>query len=611
MAVQTSNESAPPSALGTTGVRILSHLKRFTWGHVIFLSALVGVVSGLGGIAFNFMVDTADRYAMAEAAGYVPPGVGAEGGGHAIRMPARRWVLVVAPALGGLLAGLLVFTLAPEAEGHGTDAVIKSFHHGRGVIRTRVPLIKAVASAITIGSGGSAGREGPIAQIGAGFGSALGGWLRVGERERRLLMLAGGGAGIGAVFRAPLGGALFMAEVLYREMDFESSALVPAFVAAIIGFSIYCFIYGSWGAIFKTPALQFNHPLELPLYVLLGALCAGVGWVYVKFFYAMRDFFARLRGIPRHVKPMIGGLLVGTVGFFFPQALGMGYGWTQLAIDGALSMKILALLVFVKIGLTGLTIGSGGSGGVFGPSIVIGGCLGALYGTLMHRLMPGVVTQPAAFALVGMAGFFAGVAKAPISSLVMVSEMTEGYGLLVPLMLTTAVAYMLLPRRVSIYEEQLPTRASSPAHEGEFTLDVLEAIRVAEVLKKDSPPVVFSPQTPLPDVLLATINTRQKVFPIISLNGEGLVGVVILDDLRIFLTERGIPPELLVANDLRAMEFRTVTPQEDLAAALRKLNATGLDELPVVQDDDSRHVIAMLSRRDIMAAYHRRMYEKE
>jgi CIC family chloride channel protein len=590
---------------------MLGQLKRFTWGHVIFLSALVGVVSGLGGIAFNYLVDKTDSVAMAQAAGFVAPRAGAEGGGQIVRMPLRRWVLVVSPALGGLLVGLLVFSLAPEAEGHGTDAVVRSFHHGRGVIRPRVPLVKAVASAITIGSGGSAGREGPIAQIGAGFGSALASWLRVGDRERRLLMLAGGGAGIGAVFRAPLGGALFMAEVLYRDMEFESAALVPTFVAAIVAYSIYCFINGSWGPIFTVPGLQFNHPMELPFYILLGALCAGVGWIYVKTFYGVRDFFARIKKIPRHLKPMIGGLLVGLVGFFFPQALGMGYGWTQLAIDGALTLRIMALIVIVKIGLTSLTISSGGSGGVFGPSIVIGGCLGALYGTLLHRLFPGVVTQPAAFALVGMAGFFAGVAKAPISSLVMVSEMTEGYGLLVPLMLTTAVAYMLLPRRVSIYEEQLPSRASSPAHEEEFTLDVLEGMRVAEVMNGKSEPVTFTPQMPLRDVLVASGDTRQKVFPIIDSNRGGVVGVVSIDDLRIFLSERNIPPELLVANDLRSVDYRTVTPDEDLAAALRKLNATGLDELPVVAENDGGRVSGMLSRRDIMAAYHRRMYREE
>jgi CIC family chloride channel protein len=615
MTIQTHGEAAAASASGAradaNGAGLLTHLKRFTWGNVVFLSVLVGVVSGLGGYVFNFMVDRADRYAMVEAAGYVAPHPGAEGGPQATQMPRRRWVLVVMPALGGLLAGLLVFTFAPEAEGHGTDAVVRAFHFGRGIIRARVPLVKTIASAITIGSGGSAGREGPIGQIGAGFGSALASWLRVGDRERRLLMLAGGGAGIGAVFRAPLGGALFMAEVLYQEMEFESAALVPAFVASIVAYSIYCSIYRSWGPIFNVPGLQFTHPAELPLYVVLGALCAAVGWVYVKVFYGVRDYiFAPMRRIPPHIKPMLGGLAVGLVGYAFPQALGMGYGWTQLAIDGALSLKVLALVVVLKIGLTGLTISSGGSGGVFGPSVVIGGCLGALYGGVLHRFMPGLVTQPATFALIGMAGFFAGVAKAPISSLVMVSEMTEGYGLLVPLMLTTAVAYMLLPRRVTIYEEQLPTRTSSPAHEGEFALNVLEGVRVAEVLKAGAAPVVFAPGTPLREVLMATAGTTQRAFPIVDPE-RGLVGVIGVDDLRIFLTERAVLPDLLVAYDLRAAEFRTADPDEDLACALRKLYATGLDELPVMDEHDPRRVRAMLARRDIMTAYHRRMYRDE
>lgn len=593
---------------------LLKRVKRFTWGHVVFLSMLVGIVSGLGAIVFNFFVDTADHIAMVKAAGYVAPSVSSEAGAAVLTVPdieprvKRRWLLIVLPALGGLLAGIIVFSLAPEAEGHGTDAVIAAFHHKRGVIRSRVPLVKTVASAITIGSGGSAGREGPIAQIGAGFGSALASWLKVGDRERRLLMLAGGGAGIGAVFRAPLGGALFMAEVLYREMEFESAALVPAFVASIVGYSVYCFFTHSWGAIFSVKSLEFKHPMELLLYVVLGVLCAAVGWLYVTVFYGVHNRIFKPMPIPRHIKPMIGGLAVGAVGYFFPQVMGMGYGWTQLAIDGSLTIHVLLLLVFVKIGVTSLTISSGGSGGVFGPSIVIGGCLGALFGAVLKKYFPHMAIEPGAFALVGMAGFFAGVAKAPISSLVMVSEMTVGYGLLVPLMLTTAVAYMLIPRRVSLYKEQLPTRASSPAHEGEFTLDVLERIEVREILKPGAELVTFAPGTPLQEVLNSTTTTLQQVFPIMDPQ-EGLIGVVSMRDLRIFLTERGIAPALLVADDLRAPEYRTVSLDEDLASALRKLYSTGLDELPVLAADGERgKVIAMLNRHDVIAAYHHRMY---
>jgi len=234
------------------------------------LCLAVGIVAGFGALAFNFILDTSSELFLGHLVGWHQPLPGGEGETVMPVGMARHWLVLVVPALGGLLSGLLVFSLAPEAEGHGTDAMINAFHRRGGAIRKRIPLIKTVASALTIGSGGSAGREGPIAQVGAGFGSALGEWLKVSARERRILLLAGAGAGIGAVFRAPLGGAIFASEVLYREMEFESLALVPTFIAAIVSYSIYGGLSGKWGAIFAVPDLRFNHPLELPLYVLIG-----------------------------------------------------------------------------------------------------------------------------------------------------------------------------------------------------------------------------------------------------------------------------------------------------------------------------------------------------
>ena len=242
--------------IGAT-TRLWQRVKTHTVGRLVLLSMLVGVVAGFGALAFNFVLNGASDLFMARAVGYELPQSGAEGVTKMPAEPARRRLLFVVPAFGGLLAGLLVYSLAPEAEGHGTDAMIDAFHHKRGLIRKRVPIIKTIASALTIGSGGSAGREGPIAQVGAGFGSALATWLKAGDRERRTLLLAGAGAGIGAVFRAPLGGALFAVEVLYRDMEFEGAALVPCFVASIVSYSIYCEVSGSWGAIFSLP----YHPI--------------------------------------------------------------------------------------------------------------------------------------------------------------------------------------------------------------------------------------------------------------------------------------------------------------------------------------------------------------
>jgi chloride channel protein, CIC family len=574
---------------------------------LVVLSVLVGIVAGFGALAFNFVLDSASELFMVKGVGYAIPAPGGEGETKIPAEPARRWLLLVVPAVGGLLSGLLVFSLAPEAEGHGTDAMIDAFHRKRGAVRKRIPLIKTIASALTIGSGGSAGREGPIAQVGSGFGSALATWLKSGDGERRLLLLAGAGAGIGAVFRAPLGGALFAVEVLYREIEFESAALVPTFVASIVSYSIYCALSGKWGAIFRVPEVKFNHPLELLLYLALGIVCALMGILYVKVFYGVRDQVFRKIPLPRHLKPALGGLAVGVIAYYLPQVLSMGYGWVQLAMDGQMALGLIVTVAFMKILATGLTISSGGSGGVFAPSMVIGGLTGAAVGMAFHRWMPGVVTQPAAFALVGMAGFFAGVAKTPLSSLIMVSEMTTGYGLLAPLMLATGVCYVLTPRKISMYEHQVNRRVDSPAHEGEFVVDILERLRVRGAMTPGGKLTVFRRASPLTEILDAVSASKQHAFPVLDDSGA-LHGVIFFDDIRIFFSERGLPSRVVVAQDLIAASFAVVTMQEDLASALRKFRTTMREELPVVDAEGSLHVVGVLNRRDVITAYHDKMY---
>jgi CIC family chloride channel protein len=580
--------------------------KQLLPGRLVLLSLLVGIVAGCGALLFNVLLGWADEGFMVHAAGYHMPQAGGEAATVVATEPSRRWALLLIPTVGGLLSGLLVYTFAPEAEGHGTDAMVDAFHRMHGFVRARVPLVKTIASALTIGSGGSAGREGPIAQIGAGFGSSLATWLRAGDRERRLLMLAGAAGGLGAVFRAPLGAAFFVVEVLYRDVEFEAAALIPSFVSSIVAYSVYCAVSRRWGAIFTVPELKFNHPLELLLYVALGGLCAFVGVVHVKFFYGVRNQVFRRLPVPNHIKPALGGMIVGAIGFFVPQVLGMGYGWTQLAIDGQLSLRLALMIVVLKIVATGVTIGSGGSGGVFAPSMVIGACLGRTVGTLLHAWIPGVVAQPAAFVLVGMAGFFAGVSKAPVATLIMVSEMATGYGLLVPLMLTTAVAYLLTPRRISIYEKQLDSRADSPAHEGEYVVDLLERIHVQEAMPKLEKLAVLRLDAPLLEILDAVADSKQHVFPVLDAQGE-LYGVILFDDIRLFFTERNFPKHVVIAQDLLAQNLVTVTPDEDLASALQKLRQSMQVELVVVEQKGSRKVVGILGRRDILSTYQDRV----
>ncbi len=586
--------------------RVVRWLRLHT-GHVVTLSILVGVVAGLGAVVFSLMLDKVDYNVMVRGAAYVMPKPGAEaitskGATTVPAPPGRRWFLLLAPAIGGLLSGVLIYSLAPEAEGHGTDSVVDAFHRRKGVIRGRVPFVKTIASVLTIGTGGSAGREGPIGQIGAGFASALAGVLRTRDRDRRLLIIAGAGAGIGAIFRAPLGGALFAVEVLYRDADFESAAIVPAFVASIIAYSVYCGITGVWGPMFNIPPLQFLHPLELPFFVLLGVGCVLTGSLYVKVFYGLRDGFRRIP-IPNHFKPALGGLAVGIIGLFVPQILGMGYGWAQLAINGNMAVQLALVILLLKMVTTGLTIGSGGSGGVFAPSMVIGGMLGSTMAAVFHWIAPGVITQPAAFVLVGMAAFFAGAAKVPVSSLVMVSEMTGGYGLLVPLMLTNATAFLFTPRSISIYENQVNTRAQSGAHENEFFFDVLERIRVAECLAAGTRLITFLRNTPLSEVIHAVSDLDQPVFPVLNADSS-LYGIIDMDDVRVLFGTHALTPGLVVAEDLCVRDFRVTTPEESLASAMRKLRKTRLEAIPVVESADSQLLVGTISRRDISNAYH-------
>ncbi len=448
-------------------------------GRLLFLCGLVGVVAGVGAIAFMWMLEATRHYALGVAAGYYPPGPRGEEPLFApTGEPFRRWVLFFVPAIGGLVSGLIVFTLAPEAEGHGTDSAIAAYHFRQGQIRARVPVIKAIASAITIGTGGSGGREGPIAQIGAGFGSVVACVLKLSTYERRILVAAGMAAGIGAIFHAPLASALFAAEVLYKEMDMEYEVIVPSIISSVIAYAIFATKFG-WNPLFQTPGFVFENPSELIPYFVLALAVAGGASLFIQIFYGVRDTFRSIP-LPNHIKPALGGLVVGLIGFFLPDALGTGYGVVQGAFAGQFGFSILLAIALGKMLTTSFSIATGGSGGVFGPSVVIGGALGGAVGQVLQLAFPDMGIQPGAFVLVGMAGFFA-AANTPISTVIMVSEMTGNYHLLVPSMWVCIIAYLLV-RRLTIYEKQISTRMDAPSHVGEMMGGILKRLTVADAI---------------------------------------------------------------------------------------------------------------------------------
>jgi len=601
--------------------KILGLGSRRIRGHVRILgfAALVGVVAGLAGIAFYIATRVVEHYALGMLAGYSPEpaplGEPSLTWLAEVTHPLYPWLLLVIPTLGGLISGVLVFTLAPEAEGHGTDGVIAAYHYRQGQIRPRVPLVKIVTSAVTLGTGGSGGREGPIAQIGAGFGSLFANLLRLRAADRRVLMAAGMGAGIAAVFRAPLAGTMFAAEVLYRSPEFEPEVIIPAGIASVVSYCVFGMFTG-WEPLFHIPSLAFNGPMELGPYLLLALFMAVLALLYTRCFYGCKRAFDRLP-VSRHFRPAVGAFLTGVVGLSLYFVLGrqekvlavlaFGYSAIQGAMtrDTEISAVLLLTIALGKILTTSLTIGSGGSGGVFGPSIVIGGCGGGALGVVLHNLWPGLVPHPATFVIVGMAGFFAAAAKTPFSTLIIVSELTGGYSLLLPSLWVCALSFILSDEE-SIYSSQVTSRARSPAHQGTYVREVLAGIRISEFFSAHRSAAWLHPDDSLDTMLARLTAAPYEVLPVVD-GEDRLRGVIGLEEVHPASGEPALK-SLILAEDLMRVDVRPLTPDTTLDHALELFVESDLLALPVVNDLEQRRVVGMVRRREISSAYLRHVH---
>lgn len=581
-------------------------------GRRMLLGSLVGVVAGLGAIVFNLACSTAGHFFLDLWAGYrpaTPPGE--HEFFHHTDTPLWVWALPITAALGGLLSGLIVWKFAPEASGHGTDAAIEAYHAKQGRISAKVPLVKIVASALTIGSGGSGGREGPIAQIGAGFGSWLADRFGLSHRERRILLASGMGAGVGSIFHAPLAGALFAAEIFYSDAEFESDALIPAAVSTIVGYSVFS-LHSGFDPLFATPGFRFENPAELLTYTVLAIAVTLAAALFVKVFYAIHDGCERIKTVPGLV-PALGGLITGLIGVGLYHlggedirtldVLSFGYGTLQDGLEGKGTLLLFVILAVGKMITTSVSIGSGGSGGVFGPSMVIGGAVGGIVGQLGAQWLPEVVKQPGAYVLVGMAGFFSAAGKAPISTLVMVSEMTGNYRLIVPALWVSALAF-LLGRPFKLYRSQVASRLQSGAHRHELNVDLLANVRVQDLIDQgalDTDFAMVHETMPLDEIVRLFTRTRQHYFPMTGKDGK-LTGIVSANDVRMMVedVEAGA---FVIASDIATFEVVTVKPTTDLDSALQRFVSLDVGELPVVDPENPDKVLGMLSRRALIHEY--------
>ncbi|XXT17476.1 chloride channel protein [Sorangium sp. So ce429] len=587
-------------------------------GRVLLHAGLVGAAAGIVGSLFFAALELAEHELLVSLTGYKPLRAKGEAVFAGLHVEAfRPWLLCVLPALGALVGGLLTAKLAPETRGGGGDAFINAFHHKGGTMRRRVPLVKALASIFTLGCGGSGGREGPTMQIGGAIGSIIGRALRVGARERRILLIAGAAAGMSAVFRTPLGAALLAVEVLHRD-DFEADALVPSILASVVSYSVFIYFFGESTLFAHAPRYPFI-PGHLPLYAALALVVSLVATVFLRTMHTVEHTMHRIQ-LPSWAKPALGGLALGALvtplimllGPRFDRPgqgfgmLGAGYGAAQVAITGAswlpqgwTAVQLLLVLLVTKIVATSFTVGSGGSAGDFGPSLVLGALTGGAFGRAAELLLNDPRIDPGAFALVGMGTFYGGIAHVPIASLVMVCELAGSYDLLVPLMLCEGIAFVAL-RHSILYRAQVATKRESPAHRDELIVDVLRSIRVADVVIRSRPFVSFEARTPASSVIERIAACEwQDTFPVLSEEGK-VIGTIDAEILR----ATAMSPELsglAIAHDMMESPA-SVSETEDLHGALQVLLEHGVREL-LVTDADGK-IVGILDESDVTRAYH-------
>jgi CIC family chloride channel protein len=555
-------------------------------GREIALGAVAGVLAGVAAAGLHAALGAATPRLVGRFADLGGPEVGR-----------FELAILLFPALGGLLSGVVVQLVSRLRPAHGTDQVVRAFHRDDGVLPFRGPATRAAASVGVIAFGGSAGPEGPIAGLGAAIGSWLGRALRLTPRERRVLLIAGCAAGVGAIFRCPLGGALFATSILYRRPEFESTALVPSFVASAVGYASFAAFQG-FGAHLLSEAdrLQFAGALEVPLYVGLGLLCGASAILFSQSLHRTEAAFARLRAVPPWLRPALGGLLTGALACALPQVMDGDYRVVQNALDGSLFVGpvggarslfvwtgLLGLLVVAKCAATGFTLGSGAAGGLIGPGLAVGGLVGAFLGVGLEAVAPGLLDEPLRRALVpvGMAGVLAAAMRTPIAAIVMVLEITGSYGLVVPLMLTTVVAY-LTGGRFGLIDEQVQSAADSPGHAGELLVGLLERNLVRDAMQGVWPAVVPR-SAPLARVV-ASLPPDEAATAFVVERGH-VVGVIAFAELRHAIDAAALGP-IAIAEDLMSGPGESAAPDDTLYDALGALARSRADVLPVTDPRD-------------------------
>lgn len=562
---------------------------------LILLSLIVGTATALGAYAFRLLIDyfnhlffgMTDQILTTSVAGDLFGGI--------------QWWLPLIPMAGGLLVGPIVYMFASEAKGHGVPEVMNAVARLGGIIRPRVAAAKTVASAICIGSGGSAGREGPIIQIGSAIGSTIGQWFRLSGSRVKVLVGSGAAAGIAAVFNAPIAGVIFALEIILG--DFAVKTFSPVLLSAVVSSLITWSLVGNYPA-FTVPGYELVSAWEVLLYVIMAVCIGGVAVGFTRMLDWTESFFDRLR-ISNMLKPALGGLLLGCIAIVYPQVLADGYQTISLTLHGQLDVWLLVVLIAMKLLATCFTLGSGNSGGIFAPSLFIGAVAGGAFGFLVNYLFPGSTATPGAYALVGMAGMVAGATHAPITAMLIIFEMTRDYRIILPLMVTVVISTLIAGRLFphSIYTVKLFKRGIDLR--GGKDVNVLRSHRVREVMdtRFETIPTAMS----LVDIFRRLEASKESYFVVEDRAGD-IRGVISFQDLRAHLSQHELD-NLVVAADLVAPGTVTLFDDDDLTSAHDIFGQRDYALIPVVTRAAPRKVIGVVRREELFDYYNKQLID--
>ncbi len=560
--------------------------------YVLIIAGVIGLLGGYGAVLFRFVIKIA-QYGFYRNSNDI----------LTFAHQLSPYTIIFIPAIGGLIVGFLVYFGAREAKGHGVPEVMEAIALRDGRIRKRVAAVKIAASAVCIGSGGSVGREGPIVQIGSSLASTINQLIDMPGIHHRTMVGCGAAAGIAATFNAPIAGVLFALEVLLG--DFGVASFSPVVLSSVTATIISRHYLGDFPA-FVIPPYNLNSLWEFAFYPFLGAMAGLVGILFILILYKTEDLFDVLP-IPEWLKPALGGLMLGLILSKWPHVFGVGYGAINDALLNKLPGLFLALLVLLKIVATSVTLGSGGSGGIFAPSLFIGSMLGGAFGCLANTLFPGIPASPGAYALVGMGAVVAGTTHAPITAILIIFEMSSDYKIILPMMITCILSSIITIslNKGSIYTIKLLRRGIDIA--GGMEQNILRTLKVGEIMTRDVPKVPESMN------LFNLINTFKTMavsyLHVVNIQGE-LTGIISFRDLRPLLEEYALH-DLVVAKDVASEHVVTVTPDMNILEALHLMSERGISQLPVVPTGDSRKVIGTLRDKDVIAAYDKAVIRHE